>query len=403
LHYATEGQEALGQREQVKEGMNEKRNVLIIGASGGVARAFLRRIAGERKSLGKLVLVDRDGSLLTDPYIPQDGLDYEFVKADIDEKNHRRSYEDLLHRHGIGVVIDLSVNETRSILEVTDENGVSYINTGIANRIGESFFEVVRDVADKRTLDTWRVPHILCAGMNPGIVNMWVRKGVERFGLPKGVVHFEYDQAQPHEGWLPLVTWSKETFVDEVNNDPAGYMESKGKVKYFYPNPLKNRVPMTEVLRPVMALKEYPKGFLLLHEENITIAQKYNIPSRFLFAVHPRTMDHLEALYDEHRKVSVEMVTLGDNRGVPLKGMVTIGVLLEYSDRKVYFFNTTRHESLPWVSGSCWQVAAGLHAALFTLLDDSLQNRVYFVEDLFGTSCERLMVENLPVQELIVD
>ena len=69
----------------------------------------------------------------------------------------------------------------------------------------------------------------------------------------------------------------------------------------------------------------------------------------------------------------------------------------------VYLFNTTRHESLPWVSGSCWQVAAGLHAALFTLLGDSLQNRVYFVEDLLGTSCERLIAENLSVRELIVD
>lgn len=383
--------------------MKAKRNVLIIGASGGVARAFLRRIAAERRSLGKLVLIDRDDVLLTDPYLRQDVLDYEFVKADIDERNDRVLYETLLHRHGIEVVIDLSINETRSILQVTDENGVSYINTGIANRKGESFFEVVRDVIDKQTLDSWRVPHILCAGMNPGIVNMWVRRGIERFGLPKGVIHFEYDQAQPREGWLPLITWSKETFVDEINNDPAGYMEGKGKVKYFYPNPIKNRLPMREVLHPVMALQEYPKGFLLLHEENITIAQKYGVPSRFLFAIHPRTMDHLEALYDEQGMVSVEMVALGDNRGVPLKGTVTIGVLLEYGDRKVYFFNTSRHDSLPWLSGSCWQVAAGLHAALFTLLDDSLRNGVYFVEDLFGTLCERLIAENLAVRELVVE
>jgi saccharopine dehydrogenase-like NADP-dependent oxidoreductase len=383
--------------------MKAKRNVLIIGASGGVARAFLRRIAAERRSLGKLVLIDRDDVLLTDPYLRQDVLDYEFVKADIDERNDRVLYETLLHRHGIEVVIDLSINETRSILQVTDENGVSYINTGIANRKGESFFEVVRDVIDKQTLDSWRVPHILCAGMNPGIVNMWVRRGIERFGLPKGVIHFEYDQAQPREGWLPLITWSKETFVDEINNDPAGYMEGKGKVKYFYPNPIKNRLPMREVLHPVMALQEYPKGFLLLHEENITIAQKYGVPSRFLFAIHPRTMDHLEALYDEQGMVSVEMVALGDNRGVPLKGTVTIGVLLEYGDRKVYFFNTTHHDSLPWLSGSCWQVAAGLHAALFTLLDDSLRNGVYFVEDLFGTLCERLIAENLAVRELVVE
>ena len=55
------------------------------------------------------------------------------------------------------------------------------------------------------------------------------------------------------------------------------------------------------------------------------------------------------------------------------------------------------------MSGSCWQVAAGLHSALSTLTEDSLEKRVYFVEDLLGTTCERLMIDNLPMQELKVE
>ena len=382
--------------------MNGTRNVLIIGAAGGVGRAFLHRIAGERKRLRKLVLVDRDDGLSSDPFVPHRLLDYEFIRMNVDEKNGRASYEALLHRHEIQVVIDLSVNETRAILQVTNDNGVSYLNTGIANRIGENFYEVVLDVVERKKSRTWKTPHILCAGMNPGIVNMWVRTALERFGMPRNVVHFEYDRGQPCGKWEPVITWSKETFLDEISNDPAGYMVRRGKVKYFYPNPLKNRMSMKSVLSPVLNLDEYPRGFLLLHEENITLAQAYDISSRFLFAIHPKTMDRLENVYDEQGEVPADLVTLGDNRNVLVEGAVTVGVALEYEDRRVYFFNTTDQDGRPGVSGSCWQVAAGLHAALFTLLDHPLQHGIYFVEDLFGTLCEKLVAENLPVQEMIV-
>lgn len=377
--------------------------MLIVGAAGGVGRAFLLRIAEDRRRLGNLVLVDRDDGLSSDRFVPHRRLDYEFIRMNVDEKNDRGSYEALLRLHGIHVVIDLSVNETRAMLRATNDNGVSYLNTGIANRVGESFYEVVLDVVEKKKSLEWKAPHILCAGMNPGIVNMWVRSGMERFGMPGKIVHFEYDRGQPCAGWEPVITWSRETFLDEIVNDPAGFMEGRGRVKYFYPNPLKNRMPMKDVLRPVLDLEDYPRGFVLLHEENITLAQAYDIPSRFLFAVHPRTMDYLEGVYDERGRIPDDMVNLGDNRKVPLEGTVTIGAALCYDDRRVYFFNTTRQNSRPGVSGSCWQVAAGLHAALFTLLDHPLQNRIYFVEDLFGTGCEKLVAENLPLEEVIVD
>ncbi len=54
------------------------------------------------------------------------------------------------------------------------------------------------------------------------------------------------------------------------------------------------------------------------------------------------------------------------------------------------------------VTGSCLQVAAGLHAAFRTVVEDPLEKRVYFVEDLLGTTCERLMMANLPMQHVVV-
>jgi hypothetical protein len=77
-------------------------------------------------------------------------------------------------------------------------------------------------------------------------------------------------------------------------------------------------------------------------------------------------------------------------------------VCLEYENTREYFFNTTPQGEVPGVSGSCRQVAAGLHAAFRTVLEDPLEKRVYFVEDLLGTTCERLMLNNLPVQHVVV-
>jgi hypothetical protein len=239
--------------------------------------------------------------------------------------------------------------------------------------------------------------------MNPGAVNLWVREGMERFGRPRSITHFEYDTAQSVEGWLPLITWSRETLLDEIINDAAGYMEGKDRVKLQYPNPLKNRMDMTGVLRPIMDLPAYPRGFLLLHEENITIAQEYDLPSRFFFAMDSKTMDYLESLYDRDGFVPVDALELGDNQNILLRGSVTIGVVMEYSDRSLYLYNRTGHERVAGSSGSCWQVAAGLYSALFTLITDPLAGHVYFPEDLYGTSFARRISENLPVQQRVVD
>jgi len=377
------------------------KNVLIIGACGGVGRAFLRMLARDRGRLGKLVLVDKQDQLLDDRLLPHQELDYEFQKTAIDVDKHREDYVRLLKIHGIDMVIDLSVHETRAMLAVTDGAGVSYINTGVANRPGENFSEVVLDLV-RRKASSWNAPHILCSGMNPGIVNMWVRRGIEKSGVPKSIVHFEYDTGEPLAGGMPIIAWSRETLLDEIVNDPAGYVVGKNKIEFVPPNPLKNRVSMEEVLRPIMNLRVYPRGFLLLHEENITLGQKYDVPSRFLFSLKTETMDYLEKVYDKRKEIPLDTLALGDNGKIPLKGEATVGVCLEYQNTREYFFNTTPQGEVPGVSGSCRQVAAGLHAAFRTVVEDPLGKRVYFVEDLLGTTCERLMMENLPMQHVVV-
>ena len=381
--------------------MLEKPSVLIIGASGGVSAAFLQRVAKDRSRIQRLVLVDREKDVLRNPSIPHRDLDYEFTQTTIDVKENGEGYVRLLTEKSIDIVVDLSVNETRAMLEATDACGACYVNTGIANLPGENFAEVVLDLF-RRKGEEWNAAHVLCAGMNPGIVNMWVRNGIEQFGVPDQVLHFEYDTARPLHGWFPIITWSRETFLDEVVNDPAGHMEGRDKIRSFYPNPLKHRISMEEVLRPLMALNHYPRGFLLLHEENITIGQRYDIPSRFLFSIDNKSMDYLERVYDERGEIPLNTIALGDNRKVPLRGSVTIGVRLAYEDQYVYFYNTTSHENMSGCSGSCWQVAAGLQAVVTMLLTERLKKHLYFVEDLYATSCRHSVWGTLVMEQMII-
>jgi hypothetical protein len=381
--------------------VSAKKNILIIGACGGVGRAFLRMLREERGGLGKLVLVDKQDPWEDDGRVFFRELNGEFVKANIDVDPGREEYLHLLKTHWIDMVIDLSVNETKAMLAIADRAGVSYINTGVANRPGESFSEVVLDLFTRKTV-SWNVPHILCSGMNPGIVNMWVKRAIETHGVPKDIVHFEYDTGEPVEGGVPVISWCRETLLDEIVNDPAGYVEGRDKIRLLRPNPIKNRVSMEGVLRPILNLPVYPRGFLLLHEENITLGQEYDVPSRFLFSLKTQTMDYLEDVYDRKREVPLDTLMLGDNMKIALKGEATVGVCLEYENDRKYFLNTTAQGSVPGVSGSCRQVAAGLHAAFWTLVSHPLDRRVYFVEDLMGTPCERLMTENLPMQHAVI-
>ena len=87
----------------------------------------------------------------------------------------------------------------------------------------------------RRRRSPWHAPHILCTGMNPGIVNMWVREGIERYGRPSSITHFEYDTAEPEDGWLPVISWSRANFLDEILNDPAGRYGRKRSGKTLLP------------------------------------------------------------------------------------------------------------------------------------------------------------------------
>ena len=239
--------------------------------------------------------------------------------------------------------------------------------------------------------------------MNPGVVNMWVRHGIEKFGLPKEVQHFEYDTSTEALRWKCMMTWSIKEFIVESIRDPSGIMLGRDNVRTLLPNALAHRVDMTDILSPIMELDVFPHGFQVLHEENLSIAQKYNIPSQFVYAVNMKTMDFLVKKYESNKKITREDFVLGDNRTEALEGSDNIGVILKYEDKEVYYFNTAQNNAAIGTSGTYTQVIIGIFSALFVLFFDRIKKGTYFVEDLYDSHFKYFMFDNMHVREYVFE
>lgn len=383
--------------------MKTKPNLLIAGASGAVSNAFLHHLISYRNLFGKLVLVDRNKRVLEDIYIDHKRLDYTFVHTELNfyEPEKKAEYHKLLREYGIEIVLDLTDEDSLPFWHATDELGISYINTCQNDDVIDTE-ETVMCVLEQRD-EVKNAPHIMSSGMNPGVVNMWVRHGIEKFGVPKEIVHFEYDTSKIAKQWQPMMTWSLHEFLEECTRDKGGLILGRGRenIKGMYPNALEHRKSMREILSPIMKLDTYPEGTITMHDECVSIGNKYDIPSQFLYAINPQTMQALIKIYEEKGAVTQDDLVLGDNTNQILDGSDNIGLFLEYPDKRVYYFNTVSSVALIGTSATMTQVIIGVFAAVFVLLFDDLDRKTYFVEELYDTYYRHFLFDNMRVQEYV--
>ena len=374
-----------------------KPNLLILGASGGLANAVLHSLVHHRNLFNKLVLLDKNKKIIKNPYLDHKSLSYTFIHKEL-RPEQQQPYLSLLKKYKIGIVLDLTDAASIPLIEATNQAGVDYVNTSINDEI-KTDSELMQEIFSKRK--KWnKGRHILCSGMNPGNVNMWVRHGVEKFGVPEEVIHFEYDTSMSRKG-RALVTWSVHEFLVEEVRDPGGIALGRNKVKLLYPNALAHQVDMKPILKPILKLEKYPQGCLVLHEENLSISRKYDLPSKFIYALHPQTMETLAKIYKKEKNVHTKDLQKGDNLTTILDGSDNIGALLRYKDKKVYYFNSIANTSVIGTNATYTQVTVGVFAALFVLLFDNLKKGTYFVEDLYDTHYKYFMFDNLRVQEFV--
>ena len=375
-------------------------NLLILGASGHVAQAFLQRLAARRGDFGRVVLLDLDDSVLRNPYLDHELLDYEFVHRRLRFPDETMDYHRLLRQHGINVVLDVTDLDTQPVLTATDAAGVSYVNTAL-NESGRGIAEVVSDLHPTRT-EQRRAPHILSSGMNPGVVDLWVWHGFQQYGAPLEIVHFEYDTSVPTTGWRPMITWSRKEFLTETVWEPTGQVVN-GALRMCSGNAVQHREDLRPIMQPLIELPEYPHGMLVLHEENVKLGAKLGASSRYVYAIHPRTMTYLEQLLRQRGRVEIGDLELGDNTSIPLAGSDTIGVCLRYADRRVYYLNSLANSEVTGTNATCAQVAVGADAALHALFSERLAPRIYFASDLYDTVYSDVVFGALRVEHLVFE
>lgn len=375
-----------------------KPNLLVLGASGGLANAFLHHFVHHRDLFNKLVLLDKNKKIIKNPYLAHRSLKYTFIHQELKLPEEKSKYLAILKKYKITIVLDLTDSRSIPLLEASNVAGVDYINTAI-NDEDKTNSELMQEIFSNRK-DWNKARNILCAGMNPGNVNMWVRHGIEKFGVPEEIIHFEYDTSMSRKA-KALVTWSIHEFLVEDIRDPGGICLGRDKVKLLYPNALAHQVDMKPILKPILNLETYPKGCLVLHEENVSIGHKYDIPSKFIYALHPKTMEELSKIYREGKNIHKKDLQFGDNQTTCLDGSDNIGVLLKYKNQKVYYFNSIANTSVIGTNATYTQVCVGVFAALFVILFDQLKKGTYFVEDLYHTHYKYYLFDNLRVQEFI--
>jgi len=370
-------------------------NLLVLGASGHVAGAFLRRLGGRRDLFNEVVLLDRNEQVVENRFLEHSRLRYTFVHHDLRFRDHDTDYVRLLQQRQIDIVLDLTDLDTMPVFQATDAAGVRYINTAL-NDANAGVHEMLARIHPVRQRPR-RAPHIISSGMNPGAVNIWVMHGVRNYGVPREIIHFEYDSSMSVDHWRPLITWSRREFLTETVWEPTGQVDH-GRVRVFDSNALANRVNLGPIMEPVHKLPSYPRGVLVLHEENIKLAQKFGISSKYIYALHPKTMDFLVRRWRERGTVLISDLEVGDNTSIPLTGSDTIGVCLQYPRKRVYYLHSLSNQSVVGTNATCAQVAIGVWAALTTMLTEPLQSRVYFPTDLYGTIYPHVLFSNQRVE-----
>ncbi|OGJ42802.1 hypothetical protein A2974_02830 [Candidatus Peregrinibacteria bacterium RIFCSPLOWO2_01_FULL_48_20] len=384
--------------------MKTKKNLLVLGACGTLAHTVLTYLKNHRHLFRKLYLLDKE-PFRDDNFRSLTNLDASFVRLNLTSR-HAKKFSKLLKDKKIDLVLDLSDADTELTSQLIFDYGkASYICCGLSTSSYAPLGEALNEWIDaQKNKPTPKMPHIFFTGMNPGAVNVWAAIGIKKFGVPKEIIEFEYDTSRFMKHHKEkMVTWCIPEFVVELVTDPAEIILGDHKIKSMFPNGLYHTENLEPLFSPVWKLKSYPRGCMSTHEECVTLGNKHNIPAKFIYTVNQETMDFIRKTYKEKGKVEESDLVIGSNVGDSLLGSDNVALRLDYEDRAVYYFNSASNENLKECSGTDYQVATGVYAALFTLLFSDLKPGIHYTEDLLGTIFPKFLTDNMMIQEFVFE
>ena len=312
----------------VNPNSKSKESLLILGASGGVAHAFLQLLAPHRHHIDKLVLIDRYDSVLHSPHLDHAATRYVYTRETISAQNALPILTQMVKDHGITMVLDLTDCDSIPILAAADKLGINYLNCSInADHVTIRTFVDISRYSREFNHGT----HLLSLGMNPGIMNHMILHGIKAHGIPQEIVQIEYDSGHPkHTSINPYITWSRRQFLEEAVSEPSGYCKNEGVFHQSTHPPIHTPVDTEPYLAALKKMDSYPLGIVVPHEEIIFMAQRFKVPSKFIYAIHPHSFEKLKALYDKNGTVEEDELDYVDNNSCPLNGSDLIGVWFRY-------------------------------------------------------------------------
>ena len=380
----------------------KKSGILILGASGGVAQPVLQILSKYRKFFSSLVLVDRDNRVIHSPYIDHKKLEYTFIRENFTDDTIKDIIKDAVDKYKVSIVLDLTDQNTLPILSASDSLGLNYINSSL-NSVENSMNHFVDSMKFFPNHFKNSV-HVLSTGMNPGIANHLIIKGVKEYGVPLEFVEIEYESGMPQiDSGKPFITWSKKQFLNESVEGGAGYCGPGGIYIELEEKAIDTLIDTKEFLEPIKKLDRYPMGMLVSHDEVIAMSRLLEIPGRFIYAIHPVSFDRMKKLLKERKSIDETEVIFEENTTVPLDGSDCIGVWLKYPDKDVCYYIDIKHSEIKGTSATLFIVAVGVVAGLLDLLKNPLlENGVYSVLDLDNDNFLKITSQYIKIQKKIL-
>lgn len=283
---------------------------------GAVGKSFFEKLPKEiRYKENNYYVVTRDSDEFK-AYVNLGGIVQNFLVREVTRENFREVFEPLLSSGDLLIDFADTVG-TKDIFDWCAERNIMYLNTGEADWPDHWYciFEenkgknALREKHQKQS-DTNRYPIVLQHGNNPGLVSHFVKAALEyivktqfkkdkekktllaagQFGelaraLGVKMIHVNDTDLQEIKGETDpkrlVSTWCTDSFwfemLSEATANVGPHERLETKEKYRFVNQDKGYLELEKMAADVKGRTYYPggmfEGFLVPHEETITIAQ----------------------------------------------------------------------------------------------------------------------------------
>jgi hypothetical protein len=294
---------------------------LVVAGLGAVGRSLF--VIGDHclDSFAEILVIDRGPAPPADPLPPR----ARFISGDISRSDW---LADRLAAFGGMPVLFINLCagvDNVKIRRLLARHDIAYLDSCCCAPEGSHEARFSRMMPYTKTRVRNNRPQWLCWGINPGLVELMVRKLMARFAPHEGdfsVTIYEHDQLEGRNG--AIVSWCPEALIEEIMQSPTLECGAGRLVEETVPGARK--VVACWAGQPVASR-------IVGHEDIWNIGLLPSVrQARFIYGLHPRVMEIFERDIDQARR----LLTMAEP-GAPVFGVERIAVAVRsgLSDREL--------------------------------------------------------------------